>query len=125
MRFGWSTRIRLAAGVVATFAFGVVAATSGVPWPIRLITAVGFVVGCGFVLDALVMVRSWRMTRSALKVPSLLSRNRVIVGRDDLTVERANRAVLVAGPNGLGRVPLNPLVSSADLRRWFDDLPAP
>ncbi len=123
MSFGWSTRLRVAAGALATFALGIVAATSGVFWPIRLATAVGFVVGCVVVLDAIVMARSWRMTHSALKVPSLLSRNREIAGRDDLTVERADRAVLVRGPNGVGRVALNPLVSSADLRRWFDELP--
>ena len=123
MSFGWATRLRVALGVVITFGWGVVAATSGVFWLVRVVAAVVFVLGCGLVLDALVMARSWRMTDSALKVPSLLARHREIVGRDDLQVERADRAVLVRGPRGVGRVPLNPLVGSGDFRRWFDDLP--
>ncbi len=123
MRFGWFTRLRIGLASLVTFALGVLAATSGAFWPLRLVAAAAFVAGCGFVLDALVMARSWRMTQSALKVPSLLSRNREIVGRDDLTVERDDRTVLVRGPNGVGRVPLNPLVASSDLARWFDGLP--
>ena len=123
MRFGWFTRLRLVLGALATFAFGVLAATSGVWWPILVIAAAAFLVGCGLVLDALVMARSWRMTQAALKVPSLLSRNREIVGRDDLSIERADRAVLVRGSHGVGRVTVNPLVARSDLHRWFDGLP--
>ena len=123
MTFGPITWLRITTGALVTFALGVVAATTGVFWPVRVVAALAFLLGCGLVLDAVVMTRSWRMTHTALKVPSLVSRRREIVGRDDLSVERAGRSVVVRGPNGTGRVPLNPLVSGADLGRWFDALP--
>lgn len=112
--------------VVITFGFGVVAATAGVGWLIRVAAAMSFLVGAAIVLDAIVLTSSWRMTESALAVPTLSSPNRQIAGRDDLTVELADGPVsrlVLTGATGARRVTVNPLLSGRDLRRWFDSLP--
>lgn len=126
MRLTWHSRLRIAIAIMVTFGSGVVAATAGAAWFVRVLAALLFVVGAGLVLDAIVFTSSWRMTASALELPTLLGRRREIVGRDDLTVELREGAwsqFAVMGPGGtrLGRI--NPLVSGHDLRRWWNSLP--
>ena len=126
MRLSWRSRLRIAVAIVITFASGVVAATAGAAWIVRVAAALLFVVGAGLVLDAIVMTSSWRMTASALKVPTLLGRRREIVGRDDLVVELREGGwsqLAVVGPGGTRLERINPLVSRHDLRRWWDSLP--
>lgn len=123
----WHSRLRIALCIAVTFAVGVLAATAGAPWYLRASAAVLFVAGAGVVLDAVVFTSSWRLTAESLKVPTLLSRRREIAGRDDLNVELlegARSRLRVTGPNGTRIEPINPLVSSHDLREWFDSLPA-
>jgi hypothetical protein len=82
-----------------------------------------FVGGAVAVLDAIVLTASWRMTSSALKIPTLVNRQREIVGRDDLSVSLGGRGfgqVVVAGAGGVRKLRVNPLVAVPDLRRWFD-----
>jgi hypothetical protein len=126
LSFGWRTRARIALGAVLTFALGVLAATSGAPWWIRVVAAGGFLVGSYGCLDAIVFTSSWRFTAAELKVPTLASRKREIAGRDDLTVELRDgwwSRFGVAGPAGTRSERINPLVSGTDLRRWWDSLP--
>ena len=125
MRLSWRSRCRIAAAILVTFGFGVVGATAGVALAFRFVAAMLFLVGAATVVDAVVLTSSWRMTASALKMPTLLSRNREITGRDDLTVELADAPVsrlVVTGSVGTRRVTVNPLISGRDLRRWFDSL---
>lgn len=126
LSLGWRSRVRIAGGIVVTFLVGVLAATSGAPWPVRLGAAVAFVVGTVVCLDAIVFTSSWRFTVAALKIPTLLSRKREISGRDDLTVELHDgfwSKLAVSGPNGTRVERINPLVSGHDLRRWWDAVP--
>ena len=126
MRLSWRSRLRIAAAVVVTFGAGVVAATAGAAWFLRVVAALLFVVGAGLVLDAIVLTTSWRMTASALKVPTLLGRRREVAGRDDLVVELREGVwsqLAVIGPAGTRLERINPLVSRHDLRRWWDSLP--
>lgn len=126
LSFGWRTRVRIALAVIVTFLAGVLAATPGAFWPLRILAAVVFVVGLYGVLDAIVFTASWRFTPTALKVPTLLSRTREISGRDDLTVELHERwwsQLGVIGPNGTRLERINPLVSGTDLRRWWNATP--
>jgi hypothetical protein len=112
--------------VVVTFAAGVVAATSGAPWPVRVLATAAFLGGTYACLDATVFASSWRFTPTALKVPTLVSRAREISGRDDLTVELHDgwwSRLVVVGPNGTRRERINPLISGTDLRRWWDATP--
>lgn len=116
----------MAAAAGVTFGFGIVAAGPEVVWLLRGLAAVLFIAGVGTCLDAIVFTSSWRMTSSALKVPTLSSRDREIVGRDDLVVALDDRAwsrLTVTGPNGTRSERINPLVSGTDLRRWWDSLP--
>ena len=125
MRLSWRSRFRIALAALIAFGFGVVAATAGVMWPLRIVAALVFLAGAAVVIDAIVMTSSWRMTASALKVPTLSSRNREITGRDDLTVELADGPLshlVLTGPKGARSVTVNPLISGRDLRRWFDSL---
>ena len=126
IRFGWRSRVRILVGVLVTFVAGVMAATPDLAWPVRLVFALGFLVGAGACLDAIAFASSWRMTAEALKVPTLLSRRREIAGRDDLTVELHDALwsrIGVTGENGTRLERTNPLVSGADLRRWWNGLP--
>lgn len=126
LSLGWRSRLRIAAGVAVTFAFGVVAATPDGPWPIRLVAAVAFVFGVYLCLDAIVFGSSWRFTETVLKVPTLRSRHREIAGRGDLTVELHDgwsSRLVVTGPNGTRSERVNPLISGRDLRRWWDATP--
>lgn len=111
---------------MVTFLVGVLAATSGAPWLVRLAAAVVFLMGTVVCLDAVVFTSTWRFTASALKIPTLLSRKREISGRDDLTVELHDgfwSSLGVSGPNGTRIERVNPLVSGRDLRRWWDTVP--
>lgn len=126
LSLGWRSRLRIAAGVAVTFVVGVVAATPGAPWPVRIVAAAAFVFGAYLCLDAIVFGSSWRFTDTALKVPTLRSRHREIAGRDDLTVELADgwwSRLVVTGPNGARHEHVNPLISGRDLRRWWDATP--
>ncbi|MFZ8998658.1 MAG: hypothetical protein ACO3D0_09835 [Ilumatobacteraceae bacterium] len=126
LRLGWRSRLRVAAGTIVTFALGVVAATPSAPWWVRLGAALAFTPGAAVCRAALVFASSWRMTRSALKMPSLGARSREGVGRDDLTGELADGPwprVVVSGSKGRREERVNPLVSGVDLRRWWDSLP--
>jgi hypothetical protein len=126
VRLSWRSRLRIAVAVVVTFAIGVVAATTGAPWFVRVVAALLFVVGAAVVLDAVIFTSSWRMTASALEVPTLLGRRRQIGGRNDLTVELRAGAwsqLAVVGPAGTRLERINPLISGHDLRRWWDALP--
>lgn len=126
MRLSWRSRLRIALAVLVTFAVGVVAATAGAAWPVRLVAASVFVTGAAVVLDAVIFTSSWRMTASALEVPTLLGRRRQIAGRNDLTLELRDGAwsqLAVIGPGGTRLERINPLVSGHDLRRWWDSLP--
>lgn len=126
LRLGWRSRARIAAGLLVTFAIGVVAATPAAPWWLRIVAAIGFLVGVYVCLDAMVFAASWRFTSSALKIPTLLSRKREIAGRDDLSVELHDRwwaELAVTGPGGTRRERVNPLISDRDLRRWWNSLP--
>jgi hypothetical protein len=126
LSLSWRSRVRIALGVMATFAVGVVAATAGAPWYLRGVAVIAFLVGVYAVLDAVVFTASWRFTASALKVPTLLSRRREIAGREDLTVELRDGVwsrLGVSGPNGTRLERINPLISGTDLRRWWDAVP--
>jgi len=126
MRLSWRSRLRIAGAVLVTFGTGVVAATAGAAWFIRVVAALLFVIGAGLVLDAIVFTSSWRMTASVLAVPTLLGRRREIAGRGDLVVELREGAwsqLAVIGANGTRLERINPLVSGDDLRRWWDSLP--
>lgn len=126
LRFGWRSRLRIAAGMAVTFFVGVVAATPTAPWWIRLPAAVGFAVGAATCLDAILFASSWRMTPTALKLPTLLSRGREVVGRDGLVVELVDGPwpnISVSGSKGRRCERVNPLVSGVDLRRWWNSLP--
>lgn len=126
LSFGWRTRVRLGLAAVVTFAAGVLAATPDASWPLRIAAAAVFVVGVYGVIDAIVFTASWRLTPSALKVPTLRSRRREIAGRDDLAVELRDgwwSQLGVTGPNGTRHERINPLVSGTDLRRWWDATP--
>ena len=126
LSLGWRSRVRIAAGMLVTFGAGVVAATSGAFWPLRVVTALVFLVGAAACLDAVVFAASWRFTPTALQIPTLLSRRREVSGRGDLTVElRDGRwsQVAVIGPNGTRAERVNPLISGRDLRRWWDAAP--
>jgi hypothetical protein len=122
----WRSRVRIAAAIVVTFAAGVVAATAGAPWYLRVVAGVVFVIGVYGVVDAIVFTSAWRFTPAALKVPTLASRKREVAGRDDLTVELRDAVwsrLGVSGPNGSHATRINPLVSGSDLRRWWDSAP--
>lgn len=126
LTFGWRSRVRVATGMVVSFAVGVIAASPDALWWLRLVAVAGFVAGAAVCLDAVVFASSWRMTDTSLKVPSLIARSREVVGRDDLTVELSTgrwSQLVVSGPNGRRAERVNPLVSSVDLRRWWDSLP--
>lgn len=126
LSLGWRSRARIAVGVLATFAAGVLAATSGLAWPLRIVAAAAFVAGAYTCLDAIVFTSSWRLTHAALKIPTLASRHREVAGRDDLTVELHDgwwAQLAVTGPNGTRRERVNPLISGRDLRRWWSSLP--
>lgn len=126
LSLSWRSRARIAAGVLVTFAVGVVAATPGAPWYVRVVAVAAFVGGTYTVLDAMVFASSWRFTSAALKVPTLLSRRREIAGNPDLTVELRDAAwsrLAVTGPNGTRLERINPLISGRDLRRWWDAAP--
>jgi hypothetical protein len=126
LSLGWRSRVRIAGGVLVTVVVGVLAATSGLLWPLRMLAGAVFLGGAYLCLDAIVFTSSWRFTASALKVPTLLSRRREISGRDDLTVELCAgwwSRLGVIGPNGRRTERINPLVSSRDLRRWWDAAP--
>ena len=60
----------MAAAAGVTFGFGIVAAGPEVVWLLRGLAAVLFIAGVGTCLDAIVFTSSWRMTSSALKVPT-------------------------------------------------------
>lgn len=126
LSLGWRSRVRIGLGGFVTFAVGVLAATSGAAWPLRVVAAAGFVVGACVCVDAIVFASSWRFTASALKMPTLLSIKREVSGRDDLTVELRDgpwSQVAVTGPNGTRVERVNPLISGRDLRRWWDAAP--
>ncbi len=126
VRLSWRSRLRIVGAGVATFAAGAVAATAGTSWIVRIVAGLLFVVGAGLVLDAIVLASSWRMTASALEIPTLLARRRQVVGRDDLVVELRHGAwsrLAVVGPGGTRLVRINPLISGRDVRRWWDSLP--
>lgn len=126
LALGWRSRLRIALAGLVTFAVGVLAATAGVPWPVRVVAAVAFLGGVYLCLDAIVFTASWRFTPSALRIPTLWSRHREVSGRDDLTVElRAGTwsRLAVTGPHGAREERVNPLVSARDLRRWWDATP--
>ena len=126
MRLSWRSALRIVGAAVVTIGTGVIAATAGAAWFVRVVAAVPFAVGAGLVLDAIVLTTSWRMTASVLKVPTLLSRHREIAGRDGLVVELRegvwSRLALV-GPGGTRLERINPLISPHDLRRWWSSLP--
>lgn len=126
LSLSWRSRVRIGVGALVTFAAGVVAATAGAGWLARSVAAVVFLVGVYTVVDAIVFTSSWRFTPAALKVPTLLSRRREIVGRDELAVElRAGpwSHLGVTGPNGTRVERINPLISGRDLRRWWNSVP--
>lgn len=108
------------------FVVGVLAATSAAPWWFRVPAGAMFAAGTYACVDAMVFTASWRFTTSALKVPTLLSRTREIVGRADLSVELHDgwwSWLAIEGPGGTRRVMVNPLVSARDLRRWWNSVP--
>lgn len=126
LSFGWATRCRVVVAVVLAFVVGVLAATSAAPWWLRVPAAAMFAVGVSTCVDAMVFTASWRFTTSALKVPTLLSRTREIVGRDDLSVELHDgwwSWLSIEGSGGIRRVRVNPLVGARDLRRWWNSVP--
>lgn len=126
LSLGWRSRARIAVGVLLTFAAGVLAATAGVVWPVRLLSVLLFVAGVYGCLDAIVFTSSWRFTNAGLKVPTLASRKREVSGGDGLTVELHDgwwSRLGVTGPNGTRVERINPLVSGRDLRRWWNSLP--
>ena len=123
---GWRSRARIALAVLVTFVVGVVAATAGVSWPVRLLAAMAFLAGAYLCLDAIVFTASWRFTPTALRIPTLRNRHREVSGRDDLTVELREGGwsrLLVIGPQGTRVERVNPLISARDLRRWWDATP--
>lgn len=123
LTYGWRTRTRIVVVAAVTFAAGVVAATGGANPYVRVVAAVPFLLGAISMLDAVTLTSSWRMTSSALKVPTLVDRRREVSGRGDLEVSLHGRwtgAIHVEGPRGRRVVRVNPLVATRDLRRWFD-----
>lgn len=122
---GWRTRVREGLGAFVTFGGGVVAATAGAAVIPRVIGAVVFVLGTYWLLDALVLNASWRLTGGGLKIPTIASRRREIAGDADLAVSAGGRwvgTVAVAGERGTRYLTVNPLVSPADLRAWFAEI---
>lgn len=125
IRHSWRTRVREAVGGVVTFAAGVVAATAGAAVVPRVVGAVVFVVGAYWLVDALVLAASWRLTSRGLTIPTVLSRRREISGGSDLVVTAAGRwvgAIAIAGERGTRFLTVNPLVSPTDLRSWFAEI---
>ena len=126
LALGWRSRLRIVGAILLTFANGVVAATAGAGWWLRVPAALVFLVGAALCLDAIVFAASWRFTPSALEVPTLLSRRRAITGRDDLVVELVDgwwSRLALTGPAGTRTERINPLVSARDLRRWWSAAP--
>ena len=126
LSLGWRSRVRIVGAIVLTFGVGVLAATPGAFWPLRIVAAVAFLIGVAVCLDAIVFASSWRFTPASLKVPTLVSRGREIAGREDLTVELHDRGwakLGIVGPNGTRFERINPLISGKDLRRWWDTTP--
>ena len=108
-----------------TFAGGVVAATAGAAVVPRVVGAVVFVSGTYWLLDALVLASSWRLTPTGLKIPTILSRRREIAGGSDLAVSASGRwigTIAVSGERGTRYLTVNPMVSPHDLHRWFAEL---
>lgn len=125
IRHSWRTRAREAIAALAAFAGGVVAATAGGPVLPRVIGGVAFVLGTYWLVDALVLGSSWRLVADELKIPTILSRRRVVAGGDDLAVSASGRwfgVISVAGARGVRSVTANPLVSPSDLRSWFVEI---
>ena len=126
LRLSWRSLLRIVVAVVVTFGTGVVAATAGAAWFLRVVAAMMFVIGAGLVLDAIVLTTSWRMTATSLEVPTLLGRRRKVAGRDGLVVELREGVwsqLALIGPGGTRLERINPLVSGHDLRRWWESLP--
>ena len=126
LALGWRSRLRILGAILLTFAAGVVAATAEAGWWLRVPAAVVFVLGAALCLDAMVFATSWRFTPSSLEVPTLLSRRRAISGRTDIVVELVDgwwSRLAITGPGGTRTERVNPLVSAADLRRWWNAAP--
>lgn len=126
LALGWRSRLRIVRAILLTFANGVVAATAGAGWWLRVPAAALFLTGAAACLDAIVFAASWRFTASSLEIPTLVSRRRAITGRDDLVVELLGgwwSRLAVTGPAGTRTVWINPLVSARDLRRWWSAAP--
>ena len=122
IRHGWRTRVREALAAVVAFGGGVVAATAGAAVAPRVGGGVLFLGGAYLVLDAVVLGASWRLTASGLRIPTVMSRRREIVGGSDLVVTATGRfigAIVIAGQRSTRHLTVNPLVSPTDLRRWF------
>lgn len=124
VRHTWRTRVREVLAAFVSFGGGIVAATAGAPVAPRVIGGLLFVVGTYWLVDALVLAASWRLTADELKIPTVVSRRRA-VGGDGLVVSASGRwigVISIAGQRGNRFVTVNPLVSPTDLRAWFAEI---
>lgn len=111
----------------AAFAVGVLAATDSVAWYLRVVAAAAFLGALVVLLDVLVFIRTWDVDGQRWWVPRLTSRGRVIPVDDQRVVELRHSLparLRISGSKGARDLVMNPLVSVADLDRWFDEIAA-
>jgi hypothetical protein len=127
LRLSWRTWLRWLATALATFVAGVLAATDSLAWYLRIVAAAAFLGGLVVLLDVLVFIRTWDVDGQRWWIPRLTSRGRVIPVDDQRVVELRHTLparLRISGSKGARELLMNPLVSVADLDRWFDDIAA-
>jgi hypothetical protein len=131
---GARTNARVAVLVFVVATCTVAAVVPDTPIALRVVLGAVALYGSYLTFDFAMCARRWMIRGQVVDVPTMFDEERVIRqsqdGTTEIRLDRTGRghvlrvSELVEGGRATSYdVPINPLVSRADIARWFDDLP--